>query len=145
MGTLKGWLQDHRDVGFDLMRVYLGIGLFVRGIYFISEKQFLSDLLSRSGQMPFIQTFMLHYIPVAHLGGGLLLALGLLTRTSALFQLPILFGAVFLVHLQEGLVTRGQNLEFTALVLFLLVLLAVYGSGRLSLDHYMQKRAEAVR
>ncbi len=136
--SLDGWIEARPDMAFDLVRIYLGIGLFVRGLYFVGEKEFLAQLLVSVEPMPFVQTFMLHYIPIAHLGGGFLLALGLLTRISAAFQLPILFGAVFLIHLEEGLFTKGQNLEFTALVLFLLVLFVVNGAGRLSFDHLMR-------
>lgn len=134
------WFDDHRDVMLDLIRIYLGIGLFAQGIYFVSEKEFLGELLVRVESMPLVRTFMLHYVPIAHLGGGLTLAAGLLTRTSAIFQLPPLFGAVFLIHLEEGLFTHGQSLEFTALVLFILLLLAFAGGGRMSLDHYMKIR-----
>jgi len=57
-------------------------------------------------------------------------------------QLPILIGAVFLVHLQEGLFTRHQNLEFSLLVLFLLVLVFIHGSGRWSVDYYVFQRQQ---
>lgn len=54
--------------------------------------------------------------------------------SSALVQLPILIGAVFLVHWNEGLLSANQSFEFSALVLFLLVLVCAFGSGRWSLD-----------
>ncbi len=142
MEAVASQLDRFRDVTFDAVRIYLGVGLFVRGLYFISDRAFLADLLQQAGPMPFLQTFLLHYIPIAHLGGGFLLTLGLLTRISALFQIPILAGAVFVIHLGEGLFTRGQNLEFTALVLFLLVLIVIHGGGRLSVDHYLRRRRE---
>lgn len=135
----RGWIASQRDLCFDLVRVYLGIGLFVKGLQFVADREFLAELLQRSGEMPFLQTFMLHYIPIAHLGGGALLAAGLLTRISALFQIPILAGAVFLIHIEEGLFTKGQNLEFAALVLYLLILLVIHGGGRLSFDHYLRR------
>jgi putative oxidoreductase len=72
----------------------------------------------------------------AHLAGGALLALGLITRTAAIVQIPALIGAVFFVHLREGLFRTGQSLELSSLVLFLLCVFAVFGGGRLSLDHY---------
>lgn len=58
---------------------------------------------------------------------------------AAAVQVPILVGAVFLVHLREGLFA-SQNLEFALLVLFLLVLTVVHGGGGLSADHAMDKR-----
>jgi uncharacterized membrane protein YphA (DoxX/SURF4 family) len=78
------------------------------------------------------------YVTAAHLVGGALLAVGLYTRLAALVQLPVLFGAVFLVHWNDGLLSANQSFEFSALVLFLvlflLVLVCTFGSGRWSLD-----------
>lgn len=144
---MTAWVEDRREICFDLMRIYLGIGLFLKGLFFIWDTRFLADLLLQSGRLQFASTFFAHYIPIAHLGGGALLAAGLMTRTSVLFQLPILVGAVSLVHLREGLFTRAQNLEFTLLVLFLLILVLIHGAGRLSLDHYLTRGrpAEATR
>ena len=31
----NAWLDRYREVAFDLIRIYLGIGLFVRGILFL--------------------------------------------------------------------------------------------------------------
>jgi uncharacterized membrane protein YphA (DoxX/SURF4 family) len=70
----------------------------------------------------------------AHLVGGALLVVGLYTRLAALVQLPVLAGAVLLVHWQNGLLSANQSLEFSALVLFLLVLVFLFGGGRWSLD-----------
>ena len=58
-----------------------------------------------------------------------------LSRIAALVQIPILVGAVFFVHRQDGLFALGQSLEFSALVLFLLCIVAIAGAGKLSLDH----------
>ena len=134
---MDDWVVENRDVFFDLMRIYLGIGLFVKGIQFTWDDGYISNLMLQAGRLQVLSTAIAHYIPIAHIGGGLLLAMGFMTRTAVLFQLPILAGAVFLIHMQEGLFTRGQNLEFTALVLFLLLLILVHGPGRLSVDHYL--------
>lgn len=140
---LRKWLNSHRYLVFDLVRIYLGIGLFVKGLQFIWNTEFLADVMERSDHLDFAQTAVMHYIPLAHLGGGLLLAVGLLTRVSTLFQLPILFGAAFVVYLPAGLFTYTQDFEFTALVLFLLILILLHGGGPLSVDHYLRRSAEA--
>ena len=72
--------------------------------------------------------------------GGLSLALGLLTRLGSLLQIPVLFGAVFLVHLKQGLLSVGQSLELSVLVLILLLLYFIFGSGVLSVDNYLKKK-----
>jgi hypothetical protein len=59
--------------------------------------------------------FGTHYIVMAHIGGGLLLAAGLMTRISTLFQLPVLGGAIYLASRSEdGLFARNLDLYFTA-------------------------------
>ncbi len=131
-------IASSREIHFDLMRVYLGVGLFVKGLRFALDDSLLEEALHSSDRLAFAATAVRHYIPLAHLGGGLLLALGLLTRVSALFQLPILLGAAFIVYLPEGLLRYTQDFEFTALVLFLLMLIVLHGAGPLSVDHYLR-------
>jgi uncharacterized membrane protein YphA (DoxX/SURF4 family) len=132
-------VEANRDVCFDLLRIYLGVGLFVKGILFVTDMEALTELLMKSGHFqPF--TFLLsHYIPLAHIGGGFMMAIGLWTRTAILANIPVLFGAVFFVYIEEGLFTQNQGLEFTALVFFLLCVLLIYGPGRWSVDSYLRK------
>ena len=137
--TFADWIKKNRAVVLDLVRMYLGIGLFVRGLLFISASQGLETLVDLS-QFSMASAALAHYVTFAHLFGGLMLAAGLLTRLSALVQIPILVGAVFLVHLQEGLLSANQSLEFSALVLFLLVVVFVFGSGPWSADQYVFER-----
>jgi uncharacterized membrane protein YphA (DoxX/SURF4 family) len=60
---------------------------------FLTDMTVLSDLFMKSGRFqPF--TFLLsHYIPLAHIGGGFMMAIGLWTRTAILVNIPVLFGA----------------------------------------------------
>lgn len=144
MRELKRTLEANRDILFDLMRVYLGIGLFVKGIQFISDSDFLLSIMRQSNEIEFrfspVETFLVHYIGFTHLGGGLLMSAGLMTRTSAFFQLPILIGAVFFLYGPDGVFSHNQEFQFTALVLFLLILILLHGGGRLSVDHYLKNR-----
>ena len=142
------WASAHRDVALDLfrvylrdaadlelVRVYLGIALFVRGALVIDSPRLLGNYME--GVDWFWPLFVSHYVAVAHLGGGLLLAFGLVTRIAAGLQVPALVGAVLLVHLREGLMSQSQSLELSMLVLFMLLVFVVFGSGRLSLDRYV--------
>jgi putative oxidoreductase len=134
------WAEAHPKVWLDCIRIYVGLGLFVRGVFIISNTraEFVLVLLQ---QLPFpwiVTVFLLHYIALAHLIGGLMLTAGLLTRIAAWVQVPILAGAVF-IHRGDGLMSGGQSLEFSALVLFLLVTFAVSGAGPVSVDNGMPK------
>lgn len=132
------------NLAFELLRIYLGIGLFVRGILFISNSANFMDLIGTSSAAWLTSVVLIHYVALAHLVGGVMIAIGLFTRAAALVQLPILIGAVFVVHFQGGLMAASQSLELSALVLFLLILLFLWGSGELSVDTYITDRpAEA--
>ena len=126
-------------LGFDLVRAYLGVGLFVRGILFVSRPELVLGYMSTSESW-FVPYAIAHYVAIAHLGGGVLLAVGLATRLAALVQLPVLLGAVFMVHQADSLLSAGQSLEFSALVLMLLVVYLFVGAGPLSVDSWLGDR-----
>ena len=130
---LQQWSVERRDIVFDLMRIWLGCGLFAKGIQFASDPGFLPSMLPGGG-FDAVAVMGAHYAIGAHLVGGFGLVFGLFTRLSALVQIPALLGAIFFVHLQDGLFTTSQTLEFTLLVAFLLVLIVVHGPGRWSVD-----------
>ena len=134
------WAEAHPKVWLDCIRIYLGLGLFVRGVFIITNTraEFILDLLKRLDYPWLITVGLLHYIALAHLVGGLMLTVGLLTRIGAWVQVPILAGAL-LVHRHEGLMAGGQSLEFSALVFFLLLIFSVSGAGPLSVDNGMPK------
>ncbi|MFB6230050.1 MAG: DoxX family protein [Salinibacter sp.] len=126
-------LEVHRDLVLDMLRVYLGAGLFFRGLALLLTDEGLRQLVG--GTTPDVSfSGIAVYVTAAHLVGGALITVGLYTRLAALAQLPVLMGAVFLVHWREGLLSANQSLEFSALVLFLLLIVCAFGSGRWSLD-----------
>lgn len=130
------WAETHPKVWLDLVRIYLGIGLFIRGVLIItnSRADFIQEMINRAGQTWLVHAFLLHYVALAHFVGGGMLMVGLLTRVAAMVQIPVLAGALLLVHRGEGLMTASQSLEFSALVLFMLTVIAVAGAGPLSID-----------
>lgn len=131
---------NRADYFLDVVRIYLGIGLFAKGIQFLVNSDFAGVSLMQDGKMDLMMGIMSHYIPLAHIAGGALLAAGLITRFAALAQLPILVGAVFFVHLPQGMFTRGQTFEFALLVTFLLVVFMLAGGGPLSVDRYFERK-----
>ena len=135
---LPNLLKPGPTLGFDLVRAYLGLGLFVRGVLFVSQPNLVQSYLDSQSDW-FLPYAIAHYVAIAHLGGGVLLAVGLATRLAALIQLPVLFGAVFFIH-TDGLLTAGQSLEFSALVLMLLCVYLGVGSGPLSIDAWLGDR-----
>jgi uncharacterized membrane protein YphA (DoxX/SURF4 family) len=138
---IKQWLKEHPDLFLDLVRIYIGTGLFVKAVYLMNHREYLNGIIEQAGPWMFAPVVVAHYVIAAHLAGGVLLALGLITRIAALANIPVLIGAVFYVYMPKMMTLEPrQNLEFSALVLFLLGLLVVYGGGRVSLDHALEKK-----
>lgn len=139
------WIKVHGDLFLDLIRIYLGIGLFWKGVYFASHTTELQQLMEQSGGLWFATGIIAHLVIMAHLVGGFFLAIGLITRAAAMVQIPVLTVAVFFVHLPKAFsaMESRQNFEFTALVLFLLVLISIYGAGRWSVDYLLARKENA--
>ena len=66
--------------------------------------------------------------------GGILIALGLLTRPAALAATITTATAAFYFHLPLGFYVDKGGVEFSALWAVVLLMIAVRGGGRFSLD-----------
>jgi putative oxidoreductase len=126
------WFDKNNNMAYSLIRIFFGAALLVRGIIFVSDPNAIIELAGTEKLY-----WWYSYITIAHLIGGSMLLVGFFTRLSALIQIPILFGAVFVIHLSEGLLANSQSLELSALVLLLLTVYFLFGSGTLSLDNYI--------
>src|SRR5690606_22148587 len=136
---IEHWGDAHHPRWLDVLRIALGILIFLKGVTFLSDTESLRRLI----ELTHIQIYtwgVIHYIAFAHLVGGILIALGLLTRVAIAFQLPVLIGAVFLVNITSGLSFLNSELWISVLVLALLMVFFVTGSGPYSLDHQMRGR-----
>lgn len=131
--TVKTWIAERCDLAWDTVRVYLGFALVIKGFVYVFHHAALAATMEQSG-VPLAGPGLAEAVAVVHIMGGLMMTFGFLTRIGAAIQIPSLLGALFFVHLQEGLFTDAQTLEFTLLVLFLLSVIAVVGAGRLSID-----------
>ncbi|HTD68242.1 MAG TPA: DoxX family protein [Candidatus Limnocylindria bacterium] len=144
--SCKTWLRAHEDLFMDVVRIYLGCGLFVKAIFLMTHRDYLMQMIADSGNNWFTPALIAQYVILAHLFGGAMLALGLATRVAAFAQLPVLLGAVFSLYLPRfASVEPRQYLEYAGLVAFLLALLGVFGAGRFSLDYVMARKWREMR
>ncbi len=137
MGTIKTlnkWANAHTYYPLDLLRIGLGIFLFLKGILFIGDSQYL---IQQAEPLQGFGGFMLliHYVAPAHLIGGILIFFGLLTRWAVIAQLPILIGAILVNFIGEMSVS---NLLSSVLITALCIFFAVYGSGKHSADYNLK-------
>lgn len=130
---MEDWGEAHHPRYLDIVRVALGVLLIYKGIAFANNSSTLSALVER--QIPFSGFLLLlltHYIIFAHIAGGFLIAVGLLTRLSCAVQIPILLGALIFVN--WDVTEHFSGLFLTLVVLALLALFFVLGSGPWSLE-----------
>lgn len=144
MGIVKNievWADEHHPKWIDLLRIMLGIIIFVKGILFVSDQDIIIAMLQGS-QIEFISIIIAHYVILVHLVGGLTIAVGLLTRLSVAVQIPVLIGAIVFVDLPRAFTSINSELTLAVLVLCLLLFFFFYGSGPLSVDNYLSKQKD---
>jgi putative oxidoreductase len=138
---IEHWGDVHHAKWLDALRVVLGLVILMKGIAFVSDTDVLKDFFvqnrvySFSGLMAMALT---HVIAFAHLVGGVLIIIGLVTRFAVVIQIPILVGAVFFVNISKGFSPLNSELWLSVIVLMLLILFWVVGSGPYSVDYWMK-------
>jgi putative oxidoreductase len=145
---IEHWGDVHHAKWLDMIRIILGLLIFSKGIAIVSNTAALQDMLLQNNTYGFsglMSSLGLHIVGFVHLVGGLFIALGLLTRFAAVIQVPILLVAVFFVNLSRGFSVLNNELWLSIIVLLLLVLFWVVGSGPYSVDQAMKKRPNIYR
>jgi putative oxidoreductase len=134
---IEHWGDTHHPAWLDVVRIGLGVLLFVKGISFISDTTHLSQLVGGL-RFDLYSVMAVHYVAFAHIFGGFLIALGCLTRLASLLQLPILLFAVFFVNLRLGFSYLNSELWLSVIALLLVIVFTVAGSGKFSMDEWMR-------
>jgi putative oxidoreductase len=134
------WLDDNQNLAYSLIRFFIGTALFVRGWIFFADPGTVTELAREESLFMWFS-----YVTFGHLIGGMLLMAGLLTRLAAILQIPILIGAVFIVNAGQKLASVNQSLELAVMVLVLLIIYSLFGSGSFSLDRYLADKKAAAK
>ncbi|SDL90699.1 DoxX family protein [Kriegella aquimaris] len=137
MATIKSlnkWANAHTYYPLDLLRVVLGVFLFMKGVDFMSNQEHMAEVIKPFQNIPGGMG-ILHYVAPAHFVGGFLIVIGLLTRWAVIAQLPILIGAVLVNFLGE---MNVNNLLLASVTLLVCLFFVFYGSGKHSSDYYLK-------
>ncbi len=137
--NLNEWSSQHHPKWLVVLRVVLGLLLFLKGIQFIQNSTLIGQMISES---PSLQNFIKFQtvIPWLHLLGGLLIILGLFTRIASLVQVPILLAAIIFVNAKKGVFAGESDLLFSIVILILLIVFIIEGGGPFSLDNRRRKQ-----
>lgn len=138
---LEHWGDAHHPQWLDIVRILLGAFLCFKGIdYLMNMGTMLGLLTNKMDFGSFTSMLMSNYISFAHLLGGILLILGVLTRFACLLQIPILVGAVFFVN--TTLYRPFSEMALAILVLLLLILFLIVGNGPVQLLKFREEKAD---
>jgi putative oxidoreductase len=135
---IETWGDRHHPKLVDIIRMILGLFLVVKGYVFLNNEGYLRWLIVEHvivSQSPGLIKALIDLVTYMHLLGGTLIFLGLRTRIAALLQLPIVIGAVLFVNILSPFF--NSELWLSILVLSLLSLFVLIGSGPLSLDRLL--------
>jgi uncharacterized membrane protein YphA (DoxX/SURF4 family) len=136
------WIEKkHHPNWLILLRVPLGLLLLFRGIQFIKNKATLGLIFSNTNELEKLD-WMQVAIPWIHLLGGLFITMGILTRLSVLFQIPILAGAILFVNTGHHMLTGVSELYFSILILILLIVFLIEGDGNFSWKKILNKEKD---
>jgi putative oxidoreductase len=130
-GTIRGPITA--DVGLLMLRLVAGLSLAYHGYAKLSQPMkgmFFDGVKSLGFPMP--EVFGWAAI-AAELGGGIALALGLLTRPAAFLILCTMAVAFFKVHAKDPYQVKELAAVYGAVALAYLLA----GAGRISIDHLL--------
>jgi putative oxidoreductase len=138
---LEHWGERHHPRWMDIVRIALGIFLCYKGVDFLNN---MSDLISlMSSKTTFGDfTYMLagHYTVFAHILGGILLIVGVLTRFACIIQIPVLLGALFFLSSNRDMLRPYSEILVTIVVLLLLIYFLIAGNGPWSVKMTEEKK-----
>ncbi len=140
---VEHWGDAHQIKWLVVVRIVLGLIIFSKGIALISDTNHQQELLFKNSVFGFsemMSSVAIHLVAFAHLVGGILIAIGLVTRFAVVIQIPILVCAILFVNISNGFSALNSELWLSVLVLCLLILFWVVGSGSFSVDHQIRKK-----
>jgi uncharacterized membrane protein YphA (DoxX/SURF4 family) len=134
---IETWGDTHQSKWLAFFRVILGLIIFFKGLYYVQNTDAMNAMIANSA-VAIYAVFLAHYVALAHLVGGFLIAIGLITRIAIVFQVPVLLGAIVFVHANHGFFYNQSELGLSIIVLAMLIFFLVFGSGKISVDEFMR-------
>jgi putative oxidoreductase len=138
LSKFRTWGDAHHPKILDIIRMLVGLLLIAKGYVYFNNAAYIRELIIQNkliNQSEDLITAIIFYTTYVQMAGGMMIFLGLSTRIAAIFELPIIFGAVFFINILNPFF--NSELWLSVLVMALLILFIVIGSGPLSLDRLL--------
>jgi putative oxidoreductase len=136
---IERWGDAHHPKVLDVLRIFLGIFLLLKGLGFMENSAYLRSLIENRSDILVPEGLLMalvYYVTFVHMVGGALISMGILTRFWAIMQIPVVFGAVFFINELQS--PFNTDLLSSVAALLLLFVFAIIGSGKLSLENYLE-------
>jgi putative oxidoreductase len=120
--------------GATVLRVFLGV-VYVMHAYLAAFVYGPSGMITfqRAHGLPFPEVGT-WYLILAHALGGICLILGIFVRAAAIVNIPLIAGAVFMIHAKQGFfMGKDGGYEYAMLVLGATIAQALLGAGAFTL------------
>ena len=129
-------ISNRAQWGLFIVRIMLGI------IFIAHGGQKLLGVFGGPGLQGFAQwawttmklpAFLAYLAAFAEFVGGILLFLGVASELGALMIIPVMIGAVFLVHWSQGFFSQNGGFEYPFSLIFFLLAIVIGGPGKFAL------------
>jgi len=130
-------LEKHitKEISIAVIRIITGILIASHGIYFF-DPDAITNLAGMLNDLNFpIPRFMAYLAKGAEFFGGILFAIGFLTR---LVSIPLSITMLVLIWMANWNIF---NQDLPTLYILLFALYCLHGAGKYSVDHYLKQKA----
>lgn len=131
------------DIALLIARVSLGVILLAHGWQKFTEWTIAGTAQNFEAMGIPLPGISAPFAATAELVGGLLLIVGVLAPVVAALNIISLVGALFMVHLEAGIFVSEGGFELVWALAAGLVVIALMGAGRFSVDHLISSRVSA--
>lgn len=137
--------NSKKEIVFAFLRIVLGAVILLKGFAFFKDSSQIQALIKNHGfeildsNIAAIAFFITYF----NLLGGTFIIAGFFTRWIALFQIPVIIGAIIFVNSEAGLSFNNMELALSVLILLLLFLFLIIGSGPYSADEFFRSYTHA--
>jgi putative oxidoreductase len=131
-------LSSFKDLPLLFLRLILAFGFFQPAMMKLKDINGIAEWFKSIGiPMPVLNAYLATFTEVA---GVILLTLGLFTRLISIPLMITMLVAIFTVHFANGFAAGDNGYEIPLYYLIMLFALLVYGSGKYSLDYFIEKK-----
>lgn len=127
--------QNAKEISVAIIRILTGILIASHGIYFF-DSEAIANLANMLADWNFpVPIFMAYLAKGAEFFGGILFALGFLTRLAAI---PLSITMLVLLWMGNWNIL---NQDLPTLYILMFALYCLHGAGKYSVDHYIHKNS----